>query len=172
MTPFIMSLLAKVTLLLALGLIAAGALRGFGPSLRHQILLGTLGSCLLLPLFMVLAPRWEVRVLPSVGSANVSSIRLLPPTQEDARLPASAQQPGAIATNPSSTSFEWPQRRSIPLLWAFGFLAVLGWLSAGRIRLRRIASGSWVLTGDDWERALLEESREAGVTKPIRLLSS
>ena len=172
MTSFIVSLLVKVTLLLAFGLIAAGALRGFGPSLRHQILLGTLGSCLLLPVFIVLAPRWEVRVLPSVASANASSIRLLPPTQEDARLPASPEQPGVIATNPLSTSFDWLQRRSIPLLWVFGFLAVLGWLIAGRIRLRRIASGSWTLTGDDWERALREESREAGVTKPIRLLSS
>lgn len=173
MTPFIVSLLMKVTLLLAFGLIAAGALRGFGPSLRHQVLLGTLGSCLLLPLFIVLAPRWEVRVLPSVASANVASNTPSSPTrQADARLSASPEQPGVIATNLSRTSLEWFQRRSIPLLWAVGFLAVLGWLISGRIRLRRIVSGSWTLTGDDWERALLEESREAGVTKPIRLLSS
>ena len=173
MTPFIVSLLAKVTLLLVFGLIAAGALRGFGPSLRHQILLGTLGSCLLLPLFIVLAPQWEVGVLPSAPAANISSNNLSSGTQPaDARLSVSPGQPGLIATKPSSTSFEWLQRRSIPLLWAFGFLAVIGWLMAGRIRLRRIASGSWILTGDDWKRALLEESREAGVTKPIRLLSS
>ena len=173
MTPFIVSLLVKVTLLLALGLIAAAGLRSFGPSLRHQVLLGTLVSCLLLPLFMVLAPQWRVGVLPSVPATNILSIDLSSGTQPAAaRLSASSQQPGSIAVNPSSASFDWVQRRSIPLLWAFGFLAVLCWLIAGRIRLRRIASGSWILTGDDWERALREESREAGVTKPVRLLSS
>ena len=104
MTPFIVSLIVKVTLLLAFGLIAAGALRGFGPSLRHQVLVGTLGSCLLLPLFIVLAPQWEVGVLPSVRAANISSNNPSSVTQPaGARLSASPEQPGVIATNPSRT---------------------------------------------------------------------
>ncbi|HEV7837009.1 MAG TPA: M56 family metallopeptidase, partial [Gemmatimonadaceae bacterium] len=173
MTPFVLSLLVKVTLLLAFGLIAAAGLRGFGPSLRHQLLLGTLGSCLLLPVLIVLAPRWEVRILPSAPAANVASIALSSPVPKSgARFSASTDQPRAIAANPSYSSLQWVQRRSLPVAWAFGFLAVLGWLAAGRIRLRRIASGSWPLTGTDWETTLEEESREAGVTKPVRLLSS
>lgn len=173
MTPFIVSLLVKITLLLAVGLIAAASVRSFGPSLRHQVLLVTLGSCLLLPVLMVLAPRWDVGVLPPATEANVpSTIHSSPIPAADARLIAPSGQRSVIAANPSNVSLGRIQSASLPLVWAIGFLAVLAWLIAGRIRLRRIASGSWSLTDADWERVLLEESREAGVAKPIRLLSS
>ncbi len=173
MTPFIVSLLVKVTVLFALGLVAAASLRRFGPALRHQILLGTLGSCLLLPVFASLAPSWEVRVLPSVSAATVaSSIPGTPTPGVDTRVLSLAGQPIVITASPSHVFLGWMQRKSLSLVWAFGFLAVLTWLVAGRIRLRRIASGSWSLTGVDWERTLEEESRDAGVNKPIRLLSS
>jgi len=173
MTPFIVSLLAKVSLLLAMGLLAVAALRSFGPSLRHQVLLGTLASCLLLPVLVALAPRWEVRVLPSAPAANVSSTAFLPPAQQaDDRISGSAEPPRVIAPTSANNFIHWLQRRSLPIVWAVGFLAVIGWLAAGRIRLRRIAGRSWLLDGDDWQRALLEESREAGVTRSVRLLSS
>ena len=173
MTPFIVSLLVKVTLLLALGLIASASLRRFGPSFRHQVLLVTFGSCLLLPVFMALTPRWDVGVLPSVAPPDVASNALgSPAVGSDARLSAQTVQPSVFAGNRSNSAVAWIQRASLPLVWALGFLAVLIWLAAGRIRLRRIANGSWSLTGSEWKRALEEESREAEVTKPVRLLSS
>jgi hypothetical protein len=174
MTPFIVSLLIKVTLILALGLIASASLRSFGPSVRHQVLLVTLGSCLLLPVVMMLAPRWDVRMLPSVGAANAPSPGLSSRfSNADTRSSTpSAQPPGIAATPPAAPLNAWSRTASLPVVWALGFLAVLAWLTAGRIRLRRIASGSWPLTGADWERALSEESREVGVSRPIRLLSS
>jgi beta-lactamase regulating signal transducer with metallopeptidase domain len=173
MTPFIVSLLVKVTLLLALGLIASASLRRLGPSFRHQVLLVTLGSCLLLPVFIALTPQWDVAVLPSVASPDVASNAPgSPAAGSDTRLSAQTGQPSVFAANRSNPAVVWTQRASLPLVWALGFLAVLTWLAAGRIRLRRIASGSWSLTGAEWERALEEESREAGVTKPVRLLSS
>jgi beta-lactamase regulating signal transducer with metallopeptidase domain len=173
MTPFIVSLLVKVTLLLSLGLIASASLRRFGPSFRHQVLLVTIGSCLLLPVFIALTPRWDVGVLPSVATPGfVSNALGSPAVGSDRRLSAQAAQPSVVAANRSNAAAVWIQRASLPLAWAIGFVAVLIWLAAGRIRLRRIANGSWSLTGSDWERALEEESREAGVTKPVRLLSS
>jgi len=173
MTPFIVSLLVKVTLLLALGLIASASLRRFGPSFRHQVLLVTLVSCLLLPIFIALTPRWDVGVFPSVAAPGVvSNTPGSPAVGSDTRLAAQTSQPSVFAGNRSNPAVVWIQRASLPFVWALGFLAVLIWLAAGRIRLRRIASGSWSLTGAEWERALEEESREAGVTKPVRLLSS
>ncbi len=172
MTPMIVSLLAKVTVILALGLIVAGSLRGFGPSLRHQVLLATLGSCLVLPILMVLAPRWDVGILPAVVATNVANHALSSPVADlPARMPAS--QPAATPANPLNVSAKgWIRPASLPLAWALGFLAVLAWLAAGRIRLRRIAGGSWPLTDVDWKMALEEESREAGVSQTVRLLSS
>jgi beta-lactamase regulating signal transducer with metallopeptidase domain len=173
MTPFVVSLLVKVTLLLALGLIASASLRRFGPSFRHQVLLVTLGSCLMLPFFIALTPRWDVGVLPSVASPDVASNAFgSPAVGSDTRLSAQTARPSVFAARQSNPPVVWIQRASLPLVWALGFLAVLIWLAAGRIRLRRIANGSWSLTGAEWERALEEESREAGVTKPVRLLSS
>ncbi len=174
MTPLIMSLLVRVTLILALGLIAAGSLRGFGPSLRHQVLLAALGSCLLLPVLMVLSPRWDVGILPSVVAPNipdgtVSSRASVAGVQP----PSPAPQRGAMPTNASRVSVKaWIRPIALPLAWALGLLPVLVWLAAGRIRLRRIAAASWPLRGAEWEHPLEEESRAVGVSKPIRLLSS
>jgi beta-lactamase regulating signal transducer with metallopeptidase domain len=180
MTPFIVSLLVKVTLILALGLIATASLRNFGPSFRHQVLLVTLGSCLSLPALILLAPRWDVRVLPaSVGTAPVTAAvapvlpasdvrRSNPPSGADAISPV----PGRARLDVGSRFGGQSRLAWLPIVWAIGFLAVLIWLVAGRIRLRRIAGASWPLGGADWDRVLREESREAGVSKSIRLLSS
>jgi hypothetical protein len=51
-------------------------------------------------------------------------------------------------------------------------VAVIVWLTIGRIRLRRIAEGSWPLTSSDWSGILDEERKYAGVTKPVLLFSS
>jgi beta-lactamase regulating signal transducer with metallopeptidase domain len=180
MTPFIVSLLVKVTLILALGLIATASLRKFGPSFRHQVLLVTLGSCLSLPALMLLAPRWDVRVLPaSAGTAPVTpAVSPVLPASE-VRRSNSSSKTDAISPSPAlarldvqgqggaQSRFAW-----FSIVWALGFLAVLIWLVAGRMRLRRIAAASWPLGGADWDRVLREASREAGVSTPIRLLSS
>jgi beta-lactamase regulating signal transducer with metallopeptidase domain/DUF4097 and DUF4098 domain-containing protein YvlB len=180
MTPFIVSLLVKVTLILALGLIAAASLRSFGPSLRHQVLLVTLGCCLSLPALILIAPRWDVRLLPAwVGAgATTPGVSAAPATSEVRRANPVAGA-DAVSPTPARARFDIQSRlgdrssvASLSIVWAVGFLAVLIWLAAGRIRLRRIAGSSWPLNGTDWERILREESREAGVSKSIRLLSS
>jgi beta-lactamase regulating signal transducer with metallopeptidase domain len=179
MTPFIVSLLVKATLILALGLIVTASLRSFGPSFRHQVLLVTLGSCLALPALILLAPAWDVRVLPSPVAASVTTSGISP--IRSASEVRSSNPSGASAISPTQD----PQRSPIiggvgglsraallSIVWAVGFLSVLIWLAAGRIRLHRIASASWPLHDTDWERVLREESKEAGVSKSIRLLSS
>lgn len=174
MTPFIVSLLVKVTLILALGLILVASLRSFGPALRHQVLLVTLVSCLVLPLAIMLAPQWDLRVLPPVTAtdnpaATISADRPV----RDIGPPTSPSWAGSRVSGAVDPSFSlWSQHAALPLVWAVGFLSLLVWLIAGRIRLRRIAAGSWPLSGSDWDRALDEEKREAGVSRHVRLLSS
>jgi beta-lactamase regulating signal transducer with metallopeptidase domain len=180
MTPFIVSLLVKVTLILALGLIATASLRNFGPPFRHQVLLVTLGSCLSLPALMLLAPRWAVRVLPaSAGTAPMTAAVSPVLPAGDVRRSNPSAGADAIAPVPARARLDDDSRLGaqsrlawLSIVWAVGFLAVLIWLVAGRIRLRRIAAASWPLGGADWDRVLREASREAGVSKPIRLLSS
>ena len=64
MIPFVVALLAKLTLILAGGLIATAILRSASPSLRHLVLLATLACGLTLPPAMFIAPSLEVAILP------------------------------------------------------------------------------------------------------------
>jgi len=72
MTSFVPVLLAKLTLILALGLVVIAALRSFSPSLRHLILFATIASGLVLPLAMWMSPQWNVALLPRGSSTLVS----------------------------------------------------------------------------------------------------
>src|SRR6476646_11046284 len=80
MNPFIPALLAKLTLILALGLIIAATLRASSPSLRHLVLFATLPSCLVLPAAMLLSPQWNVHLLPSSLAKNAWVTREIPAT--------------------------------------------------------------------------------------------
>ena len=70
MTSFIPVLLAKLTLIFALGLIVAATLRILSSSHRHLILVATLASGLALPIAMVLSPQWNVPMLPRSFSSS------------------------------------------------------------------------------------------------------
>ncbi len=174
MTPFVLALLAKLTLIFALGLIIASALRSFSPSLRHVILFGTLASGLALPFAMFVSPQWNVRVLPRsfptvLPPASVSDIVNTRPTGSP--LTAKVIDAGASQSPVGARSI----LKSLPLLlvlWALGFMTVVGWLAIGRSRLRRIAASSWPLDGSDWSGILDQERREAGLGKPVLLFSS
>jgi beta-lactamase regulating signal transducer with metallopeptidase domain len=198
MTPFFPVLLAKVTLILALGLVVAATLRSLSPSHRHLILVATLASGLALPIAMVLSPQWNVAILPPslssvlspasgraasssandqktnsfAGSATLNSTT-------DSRVSNSALTAKVIdadATQPIADSPSFLARVRLlpllPLLWLAGFVAIMAWLAIGRLGLRRIAARAWPLNTPDWRGTLDEERNYAGVTKPVLLCSS
>ena len=195
MTPFIPALLAKLTLILMLGIIVTATLRSFGPSLRHLVLFATIASGLALPFVMLMSPQWNVPVLPQSSSTLLSSAiglasgvtvdhrqsnpfadsRLVKGTT-NAPTSNSALTAKVIDAGAATTAADRRRLLSdlplIPLIWLLGVVAVIGWLAIGRIRLRRIAATSWPLDDSDWRRILDEERRDAGVTQPVLLYSS
>jgi beta-lactamase regulating signal transducer with metallopeptidase domain len=198
MTPFIPALLAKLTLVLALGLIVAATLRSLSPSFRHLILFATLATGLALPLATLMSPQWNVPVLPrsfsSVPSSQTGQLAASSANDRkansfagsaalkgitDPRLSNSALTAKVINANaaqPASGTHGILASLSLlpllPLLWALGFLAVVAWLAIGRFGLRRIAAGAWPLNSSDWSGILDEERNYAGVIKPVLLCSS
>jgi beta-lactamase regulating signal transducer with metallopeptidase domain len=198
MTPFIVALLTKLTLILMLGLIVAATLRSLSPSFRHLILFATLASSLALPLAMVMSPQWNVPVLPRSFSAATSSAsgqatgltadyRQANPLADggaptgvtNARPSNSALTARAIdagAAHPTSAApgivAALPLLPLLPLLWLVGIAAVMVWLAIGRFGLRRIAASAWPLNGADWRGILDQERNYAGVIKPVLLYSS
>ena len=179
--PFIPELLAKLTVILAVGLIAAASLRSLSPSLRHLILFATLAMGLALPLAMLMSPQWNVPVLPRTPSAAVSPNTEANPLG-DPRVLTSAtnSRPSSPALTADAIDANAGQSPSasldfvdaLPILWALGFIAVIAWLAMGRLRLHRIVKTSWPLDSSDWSSILDETRGDAGVTKPVLLFSS
>ncbi len=195
MTPFISALLIKLTLILSLGLIVAATLRSLSPSFRHLILYATLASSVALPFAMWMSPQWDVPVLPRAFSTAASSLSGQAPvliaadrqSNPFAGLGAAKGITNARPSNSTSTSRPIDAGAAqppsgvrsalaalplLPLLWALGFVAVIGWLTIGRIGLRRIAATAWPLGSSDWSGILDEERNYAGVNKRVRLHSS
>ena len=194
MTPFIPELLAKLTLILALGLIVNAALRSFSASLRHLILFATIASALALPFAMFFSPWWEVPVLPPSLATNLASpsagasalarhgvsIPMSDSRSLNARGNADSIGSGLIARLMEAGSVRsratarnvLTSLALLPIVWALGFLTIMGWLAVGRIRLDRIAASSWPLNGSDWSEILDEVGRDTGVGKPVLLFSS
>ncbi len=198
MTPFIPALLAKLTLVLALGLIVAATLRSLSPSLRHLILVAAFASSLALPLAILMSPQWNVPMLPrSFSSVPSSETGQLAASSANTRKSNSFAGSGGLkgVTDASISNSALTAKVSdvsaakttsgtrgilaslsllplLPLLWALGFVAVVAWLAIGRFGLRRIAAGAWPLNSSDWSGILDEERNYAGAVKPVLLYSS
>jgi beta-lactamase regulating signal transducer with metallopeptidase domain len=176
MTPLVPALLAKLTLILAAGLVVTATLRSFSPSLRHLILFAALATGVALPFAMLMAPQWNVAVLPRATAAvfsvsSASTITKPGPSASKSALNAKViDASGAPAPGDArDISAAIPL---LPIAWVIGFLAVMGWLAIGRFRLGRIAAGSWALDDSAWSGILDEERKYAGVAKPVLLFSS
>ncbi|MGH7604217.1 MAG: M56 family metallopeptidase [Gemmatimonadaceae bacterium] len=191
MIPFSIELLAKSSLILALGLCVAVTLRGATASLRHLILLATLGGALVLPAAMSLAPKWDVAVIPTpaaartigndtdpgsaLGSATDRGSRVardavsLGGTAGTRRLPTASPRdatPGigaGVQTSPATL---------LVSAWLIGLLAVVAWLVTGRLRLARIARTAWPLIDPEWTKILNQARTEAGLQKGVLLCAS
>ena len=185
MTSFVPVLLAKLTLIFALGLLVTSALRSFSPSVRHLILFATVASGLALPVALLMSPKWNVPVLPRFAPLLISPAsanRSAPIAKEGATNSAltakvidgdkqAAQNRTALQTPATSRGFP-PTVTLLVGVWLLGFVAVLGWLAIGRIRLRRITDTSWALADSDWSGILEQERKYAGITKRVLLYSS
>ena len=63
-SAFVVIIVMKATVILAIGTIAAIVARRAGAAVRHAIVALTLAAALGLPLGMIAAPAWRVRILP------------------------------------------------------------------------------------------------------------
>ena len=183
MTEFVTALLVKVTFIFATGLIVVALMRSVSSSIRHLVLLATLVSGLTLPALMVLSPRWDVGVLPESATTIIPNIVAVvsgnsatpTPTPPGVSLPAVNQPKHAEAFTPAAltrTASRFNPDSAPALAWAFGVLAILAWLTIGRLRLRRIVREAWPLSDAAWQRVLESTRAEADVTREVGLFTS
>lgn len=192
MIQFTIELLVKSSLILALGLCVAAALRGATASLRHLVLLATLGAALALPATMALSPKWDVALIPAAASVSVlgnavdpvsvpgiatdpkstlGGEPVLPNPTARTRSPAISNQ-GIASGTARTRKTRLTLTTFLISAWGLGFLAVVAWLVTGRLRLARIARTAWPLADTEWTKILNQARTEAGIQKDVLLFSS
>ena len=186
MTAFVPALLVKVSLIFAGGLLLTALMRQAASAVRHLVLLAALVCGLTLPIVMSISPRWDVGVLPQSSTAKNhpqtnSILNASMPTTPQPSAGKQLAQPGLPpAANTNAASGETVPASLLgdlapiapALVYVVGLIAVLGWLTIGRLRLRRIVREAWPLTSPEWRRVLDSVRIEAGVTREVGLFTS
>jgi beta-lactamase regulating signal transducer with metallopeptidase domain len=166
---FLGLVIAKATLVLLAGEIAALALRRALPAQRHAVRYATLVSILVLPLAMLATPAWSVHMLPAHDAAPtpVTATRVLPPT-----VAVAIHGPERPSLAPARLDVR-PTAESMTIaIWLVGMLAGLCWLVFGHVGLRRLARRSRSVQSPHWRAMLTEECARAGIRAPVSLRSS
>jgi len=116
--------IVDATIVTALGLLVCRTLRRQPAALRHTVLAASLAATAAAPLLETALPHWEFAVLS--GASQVSDSALAFTTE------VTTQQAVAIDT-PEAARLTWT--RVAFVVWAIGFIAVMGGLFAGLGRL-------------------------------------
>jgi beta-lactamase regulating signal transducer with metallopeptidase domain len=159
----------KISLVVALGLLAASLLHRRPAALRHWMLAAAMAAALAMPLLTGLAPSWSFPVSDPVDT-KTRALEPRAPVRTDERIGITT----AIDAGPTTASPEWaPDPASILLtIWIAGLSINLGGLLVGFLRLRRIAAHAVVIDQGPWADATRTLSEHFGLRTPVRLLQS
>jgi beta-lactamase regulating signal transducer with metallopeptidase domain/HEAT repeat protein len=189
--------LAKATILLVAAAVAMIPLRRSTAGARHLVWLAALVGVLALPL-LSRVPALHLGVLPQSFSASTeipAAVPMLAPpaavpatpapaplyTELGERYTAQAAPPAPVGT-PVAIVEAPPAHASIvsntsvlsivAIIWAGVALALVGWLVAGALAVRRIVAKATELTTPDWTTPLCEVADRLDLELPPRLVIS
>lgn len=189
--------LAKATLLLITALLVTIPLRRSTAGARHLVWLAVLVGVLALPLLSRIESL-RVGVLPSglatAPSASPALAGLVAPTSAVlASAPPSALLPdgqslpapraivahspavgGDVSVAPAIAGSTWTYSMltTVAIVWSAVALALIGWLAAGAVSVRRIVDNARELTSPDWTTPLCEVADRLDLDTPPRLVLS
>jgi beta-lactamase regulating signal transducer with metallopeptidase domain len=161
----------KITLVVALGLLAASVLHRRSASLRHWLLAASMAAALATPLLVQWAPAWRLPVATSVES-NARSIA--PPQTTSRREPRIGITTSVDPESLSAASRQQPvDPTSIVIaVWMVGVAVNLTGLLLGFWRLRRITASATIVRDGPWVDITHTLSAHFGLTRPVTLLQS
>ena len=167
MIPVELVVVFKATALLAIGLVAAAALRRQSASTRHLVLACTLAAVSVLPMMSLLGPEFVVSIpgleeARTTGRALIAPLVAAPPAVAaiDARQPASPLDASSIALSAAGV---------LRSAWIFGTLGVASAFALGLWRLRRVHRTAVPLL--EHQSRVESIARELGITRGITLLT-
>jgi HEAT repeat protein/beta-lactamase regulating signal transducer with metallopeptidase domain len=183
----ILDSVVKATLVLGAAAVAAHALRRASAALRHLIWTLALVSALLMPVLSMALPRWQLPILNvaspeqmRIGSEEPRALAppLRSPAADRARLPEPAPAASPVPPTPVNTSpayeriasLSWP--RILGVVWALGFLLLVGRVIVGVIAVQWMARRSQRVLDAPWMKAAVALASEVGVSGNITFLRS
>jgi beta-lactamase regulating signal transducer with metallopeptidase domain len=176
---WLLALIIKATMVLALAGLATALLHRASAALRHLVWGSALAALLLLPIVSLILPwRVALSVIPSAPIPPAASI-VASPDSPPLRSPAPDVRAGNGSMAAAIGSQEAPARsapaRMTPLdiataVWSLGFVAVLGQLLLGGWLVFRIVRRSEPLDGPEWRGPLLDLGDRLGLPHLPRLV--
>lgn len=155
----------KISVVIAIGLVAIAVLRHQSAALRHWVLATALAAALATPLLTRVAPSWSFPAMAPVSEAQPAAT-----PNRQGRVDISTTFAESAPTTPA------PDPRDFTLavlaIWGAGLTLNLAALMLGFWRLRTIARRAAVVHDGPWADAVRELSTHFGLRTPVRLLQS
>ena len=177
-------LVAKATVVLSVALIIAWFARRGSAKTLHLLWTTTLAVLLVLPVLSLLAPSWDLPILPVRTTAiehHLLDKAASEPAATATNRPTSGRQPNPVASAPTQyMPFSPRNEGSIPLtpaagvflIWALGCGVGLASLGAAVLRFRRLVRGATPIRDPDWIRSTDMLRHRARVRTDARILFS
>ena len=187
MTPQLLDIVIKATVLLAAAGTADALLRRRGSAAaRHLVWSAAIAALLVLPVASYGLPRWTVRIPVARAAVTAPTARDIRPVSAGVSPPVSApacSDPGLNGcaavpdgTRPAASDASGSARLTLLAalagVYAAGLMVLLAELIIEPFALRRLTRASSEMKDGVWRRRLDEAAGESGVTRPVRLLQS
>jgi beta-lactamase regulating signal transducer with metallopeptidase domain len=159
----------KISLLIAVALIAAALMRRRSAALRHWVLAAAMLVALATPLLIAFAPSWRLPIDPPVAE---------PRPARTAALPRNSPPRDRVQTRVADVSADVDPASTVDIvqvavaIWLTGLAINLSGLLFGLWRLRRIASRAVPVDEGPWAQQSLTLATQYRLPRPVTLLRS
>lgn len=169
----------KVSLVVLVALAANGLLRGRSAALRHWMLAAALSCAAAMPVLGVVAPSWQLRVLPAAMTQAGSDADVV--VVEEVAVLVAAAGPDRPAADAIAGKVDGSGSRLSPAsvaaaglvpVWLAGVATGVAVLLVGLARLAWLAARAEPVRERAWEAAAADLSRRYGLRRRVILLQS
>jgi TonB family protein len=160
----------KISLVVAVGLLAASLLHRRSAALRHWMLAASMAAALATPLLMKFAPAWRLPVSVSVESVDQASVQRPTSRREPLIGITMGVDAGSVSTASSSATVD--PTLILIAIWIAGVVVNLTGLLIGFWRLRLIAARSAIVHEGPWVDTARLLSEQFGIRTAVTLLQS
>ncbi len=166
----------KGALICAVAGVATLILRRSSAYIRNMVWVFALAGLIILPAFSIMAPVWNLPIIPELGTWGLSSYTP-DPSKLDQEMVAGQPGKGISAETTSAGSYNDPTLTSLPwyawgiLVWIGGGILFLCWCGVSHACVSRVIRKA-IPASDRWNEVLGRAAVELDLNRRVRLLES